>query len=171
MHRLKASVVIHVPEEICYREWSQFENFPKIFRYVKTVRQVEANHWRWTVTDPMGKDLHWEGIVDQMETNKVIRWHTPPEAEIASSGSVNFTSPTPDTTRLDVDMAYSAPFAPFGELLADLTRYPENMLEEELGHFKDYIEANFGALQATRVPHSNIKLEKERQLDREIKKP
>lgn len=110
----------------------------------QVAQQVEAHGgevWHWEVKGPMGRIFSWNaGIVLNMP-NKVVTWASAHDQELPTTGSVNFLKQPGDTqTLIEVKMSFSAPLPPFGELLADITHYGDNLLNECLADFKRYME-------------------------------
>ena len=139
MHRIASSIEINAPIEKCFQVWSDFERFPEFIENVKSVRK-NGKYWHWIVQGPFHETVEWDAEVDLRYENMAIIWSTPPESKIASSGTVNFTEPGPNRTLVEVVMTYSPPAGPFGELIADVTHYPDYMVDKALTSFKTRVE-------------------------------
>ena len=48
METIKETTELNVPVNTAYNQWTQFEDFPKFMEGVKSVRQLDDTHLRWT---------------------------------------------------------------------------------------------------------------------------
>lgn len=105
--------------------------------------------WEWEVQGPLGRIYTFRAGVVQEIPNKVISWSSAADQELATSGTVNFLKPRPEKppelpgdeqTLIEVKMSFSAASAPFGELMADVFRVGQNVVNECLEDFKNYVE-------------------------------
>ncbi len=142
MHRVASSVEISAPREDCFQTWMDFESFPDFMSQVLEVRPIPQG-WHWVVKGPMGKIVEWEGQIDLVYENKSVSWSTPPDAEVANSGTVNFLELSPNQTLVELTMTFSPPAAPIGELITDILHYPDHLVKRALEEFKNYVERRY----------------------------
>lgn len=165
MHNVQCSTIIYAPADFCYEAWCDFERFPdfmsRVIRVERRDREARVESglergevWRWVVRGPMNRSYEWDAAVVMMERNKAISWAPvagEPEKEVATSGSVNFLKLDPGKTLLEVKLTYSAPMPPFGELLADVLHYGDNLVDQSLQEFRTYVERQYTQTIPTRV--------------------
>ena len=48
MASVHESIVIDIPVNMAYNQWTQFEEFPNFMEGVKSVRQLDDTHLEWT---------------------------------------------------------------------------------------------------------------------------
>lgn len=154
MHSVNSSIIVHVPADFCYEAWCDFERFPDFMSRVVRVERVsgqgrvesgleEGEVWRWEVRGPLGRHYDWDAVVVLRERDKTLSWAPvagESETDVATSGSVNFLKLGPDRTLLEVKLTYSAPVPPFGELLADVLHYGDNLVDDSLREFRYHVE-------------------------------
>lgn len=106
----------------------------------KQVMDHGGQVYHWEIKGPFNRLYSWNaGVVLNIE-NKIITWASTHEQELPTGGSVNFLKQPKDQTLVEVKMTYSAPSPPFGELIADITHYGDNLVYECLEDFKSYVE-------------------------------
>jgi uncharacterized membrane protein len=111
--------------------------------------EVHGNRvWEWTVKGTMGQTLTTHvGIVMDMP-NKAVTWASTHDEELATSGSVNFLTPSGgkigrDQTLVEVKMSFSPPGGLLGELVSDMFHMGDNFLADALSDFKSYVEREY----------------------------
>lgn len=145
MGRVEKSIEVNAPVHECYRVWTDFENFPRFMKNVKSIRRKgDRNVWHWEVSGPAGKSVEWDAEVDSMQPNKVVSWHSVRDSEVDTSGAVTFQEMEMNRTRINVTMVYNPPAGAIGEFVADLFKNPEKMVEEDLENFKQLVEQRGG---------------------------
>jgi uncharacterized membrane protein len=143
------AVTINKPAEELFRFWRNFENLPSFMDHLESVTQHDGNS-HWVVKGPLGKKLEWDANISQERPNELIRWHSLPNSSIQHTGWVQF-SPAPGNrgTVVRVHLRYEPLLGKAGSALAiALGKHPEQMVREELRHFKALMEA--GEIPTTR---------------------
>jgi uncharacterized membrane protein len=108
---------------------------------VEEVKAHGGDVWHWEIRGPLGRIYSWNAGIVLNIPDKIISWASPQDPELPTSGSVNFLKQASDAqTLIEIKMSYSAPSPPFGELVADVMRYGDNLLYEALEDFKSYVE-------------------------------
>lgn len=137
MATVEKSIEIFAPVEDCYRIWTEFEQFPRFMKNVQAVEPTgDPKVWHWVVEGPLGKTVEWDAQLTEMQPNEVVAWQSVRNAEVRNAGEVHFEDLGNNKTRIDVSMSYEPPAGVVGELVADLFKNPEHMVEEDLEQFK-----------------------------------
>src|SRR5262249_16178927 len=146
------SVTVQAAAEECYRQWLQFDRFPKFMRRIVSVTRLMADvHardgsdmvqdtpdalWRCEVRGPFGRTYGLNIKLLYQEPDKCISWATSEEggnSDIESTGTVNFLKPAGEQeggpTLVNVTMSYS-PNGLFGDLITDMTAYGDNVVDD-----------------------------------------
>jgi len=137
-----AVVTIDKPIEELYSIWRNFQNLPSIMSYLEKVEIKDDTHSRWTVKAPTGMKASWDAEIINEVKNQVIGWRSLQDAQVANAGSVRFRpAPYGKGTELRVTLEYVAPGQKLGVAVAKwLGQNPEEQLQDDLEHFKQYIE-------------------------------
>lgn len=124
-----------------YAVWSNFETFPYFMKYVESVEKVGPRLSHWEVKGPLGTTVEWNAETTRTDPNQRIAWNTKDRSgTITTSGEVVFAELPAGETKITVTMNYSVPGGKLGEAVAQLFSDPEKRLEEDLRHFKQYVE-------------------------------
>lgn len=103
------------------------------------------NIWLWTVRGPFNRIYEFTAGLIMNVPNKVITWASMPDQDVPTTGSVNFLKQAGNaSTLIEVRMSFSAPNPPFGEIIADLFHYGDNVVNECLEDFKQHMEGDLG---------------------------
>jgi len=139
-----AVVTINRPVEELYPIWRNFQNLPSIMSYLEKVevKDKDATLSRWTVKSPVGVKVSWDAEIINEVRNEVIGWRSLEDAQVANAGSVRFRpAPYGNGTEMRVTLEYVAPGQKLGVAVAKwLGQNPEQQLQDDLEHFKQYIE-------------------------------
>jgi hypothetical protein len=111
-NKISSSVDVAVPVNTAYNQWTQFEEYPRFMKHVKSVRQVSDKSLHWTVTLGGAEREFDTEIVEQIPDQRIawrsvqgLRHHVlleyDPEGVIENVGSF-FGVPKAD---LDADLA------------------------------------------------------------------
>jgi uncharacterized membrane protein len=132
-----------------------------------------AEVWAFEVRGPFNRHYHFSAGVVMDQPNKIVSWASAPDQEIATGGSVNFLKLAGDhQTLVEVKMTYSAPLPPFGELVADVSHYGDNVVNECLLDFKRFMEREYGgALTPAERDTGKPVLKSEHDLRKEVGEP
>jgi uncharacterized membrane protein len=134
---------LEVPIEAVYGFWRRLENLPRVMSHLKEVRDLGGGRSHWVVEGPAGTTAEWDAEIINEVPNKVIGWRSIAGSEVATAGSVHFsTARQGRTTRLSVNLRYAAPGGNASRLLAYVMgRDPAAMIREDLRHVKQLLEA------------------------------
>jgi uncharacterized membrane protein len=142
MARFQETVDVIASANRCYRQWLQYEEFPRFMKHVKSISSIGANKWHWIVEGPLGKEVEWDAVMDGNEPNRIISWHSVGENDIGAEGVVTFQEVSPTTTRITSSIQFETPAGPLGEMVAAIFSNPNRMVKEDLECFKQLLESN-----------------------------
>lgn len=140
---VRESIRLEVPVEAVYRFWRQLSNLPRFMTHLKNVRELDETHSIWIACGPGDVEVEWDAEIVNDVPNEVIGWRSLPGSDIATAGSVRFSTVRQGrSTELSVHLQYAAPGGHAGRLLAlVLGRDPESMIREDLRRVKQLLEA------------------------------
>lgn len=134
MVRAEKSIEIEAPISECYRLWAFFEGYPRFIRHIQRVQQTDKNRWHWEAQSPQGKRLEWDVIVDVMELNKTLSWHSTPESPVNIRWTLHFTESERHWTLIKAEAEYipPSPDKSASEFTADMFRDLDGLVEDVL---------------------------------------
>jgi uncharacterized membrane protein len=116
---VREAMSLEVPLETVYDFWRHLENLPRVMTHLKEVRDLGGGRSHWVVEGPAGTTAEWDADIINEVPNKVIGWRSIPGSEVATAGSVHFsTARQGRTTRVSVNLQYAAPGGRASRLLA-----------------------------------------------------
>jgi uncharacterized membrane protein len=70
---IEQSIVVNVPVQMAYNQWTQFEEFPRFMDGVESVRQLDDKrlHWRANIG---GKVKEWDAEITEQHPDERIAW-------------------------------------------------------------------------------------------------
>jgi len=136
------AITIGRPAAELYRFWRDFENLPRFFRHLESVK-CEGNRSLWVTKGPAGLRAEWDAEIINEETNRLIAWRSLEGSRVSTAGSVHFTpAPGDRGTEVRVVLKYDPPGGKLGSLFARLFgQSPEQQIQEDLRRFKQLVEA------------------------------
>jgi len=146
--RIEHSVTINKPREELYRFWRRFENLPRFMSHLKEVRETGGNRSHWVANGPMGMNVEWDAEIITDRPNEAISWRSTEGSDVATAGSVHFTeSPVKGWTEVRVNLKVDPPAGKLGNALAAMFgQNPDRQVREDLGRFKQFMEAGEAAM-------------------------
>jgi uncharacterized membrane protein len=141
--RVEKSVTINRPASELYSFWRNFENLPLFMNHLESVRSTGGERTHWVAKAPAGTTVEWDAEVYNEKRDELIAWRTLEGSQVASAGSVRFEeSPDGTATTVRVTLKYDPPGGKLGSLVASLFgENPEQQIDEDLGRFKQLMEA------------------------------
>ena len=136
MASVHESIVVDVPVDTAYNQWTQFEEFPKFMEGVKSVRQLDDTHLQWTV-EIGGQEHTWEAEISEQMPNRAISWRA--REGKYNSGKVTFESLSGEKTRIDVELTYDA--EGWKESMGSALGFDDRQVGSDLERFKELIES------------------------------
>ncbi|HYE34254.1 SRPBCC family protein [Methylocaldum sp.] len=136
MASLHKSIEIDVLVQVAYNQWTQYEEFPAFMENVREVRRVDDTHlhWRGMIA---GKPLEWDTEIVEQVPEKRIAWRNPAAPD--NHGVIMFESLNKGRARVTLDVEYQPESVE--EKIGDLLGIMEANLEDDLQHFKEFVEA------------------------------
>lgn len=136
MTQVIETVDMHVPVDVAYRTWTNFEDFPKIFSDVMSVSQVADNLTTWKVKVG-GVERDFKAQITEQHSNERVAWNST-GGEVDHAGVITFHRLSDDESRLTVQLDWEATglLENLGAALGVDNRAIKNQLEK----FKDYVE-------------------------------
>ena len=140
--RIHKSLHIQRPLEACYRFWRNFENFPQFMQHVEAVQVVDATRTHWRVRAPLGQHVEWTAELFSDIPSQQLGWRTLAGSAVEHTGVVRFLPVSDDqSTRLDIELSYHAPFGKAGVILAKIFGgEPSQQIDDDLRRFKQLLE-------------------------------
>lgn len=136
MATIKEDIVIDAPVDVAYGQWTQFEDFPRFMKNVKTVRQLDDSRLMWTA-EIAGREYSWEAKIIEQQPNSRIAWRA--SEGLQNGGNVTF-SPADggSKTRLHVELDYE----PQGvmEKVGSAVNVDDVVVKTDLRRFKELVE-------------------------------
>jgi uncharacterized membrane protein len=108
MH-LRFSFVVPQPASTVFRFCSDFENFPRFIRALRTVEDFGDGRSHWVSSTPSGGTLEWDAQTTKYVTNRVIAWQNNPRSRVRMDGTIRFVPENAGETCLKVALDYSVP--------------------------------------------------------------
>ena len=139
MATIEKSIDVRCPIEIAYRQWAQFENYPRIMDEVVSVTRTAAGVLNWRIRTPGGY-FEWQVEITSKLPNRRIAWASPSCS--GCSGMVSLHSLPGFRTRVMLQLAYPSEVLPAHlDAVTTMRRYVERSLQ----NFKRLIEGGAGS--------------------------
>jgi len=136
MAKIEKDIVVDVPVEAAYDQWTQFESFPEFMKGVKEVVQLDEKRLRWSA-EIAGKDEEWEAEITEQVPNRHIAWRSVTGA--MNAGSVRFQPAGDGKTKVSLELMYEPRDA--AEKVGDALGFLERQVSADLERFKKFIES------------------------------
>jgi uncharacterized membrane protein len=143
------TIIVKADASEVYRAWSNFENFPKFMKNIKSVTKTGDRMSHWMMDGPLGKTIEWDAETTRLDENKRVAWSSKDHdnSDITTSGQVTFNELPHNETEVTVTMQYKPKKGgAVGNALTQLFSNPEAQLEEDLQNFKKFIEGKHDRL-------------------------
>ncbi|SCY07939.1 SRPBCC family protein [Flavobacterium caeni] len=140
---IRSSVVIDKPVDEVYAFWRKLENLPTFMNHLESVKPIDKITSEWKIKGPAGiGSLAWKAHILMDEPNKVLSWHSLPDAKISNSGKVSFVD-LGDKTEVDLTLSYRAPMGVAGQQAAKwLNPWFDKMVARDFANLKSHLENN-----------------------------
>lgn len=141
--RVEEAVTIKRSPEDLYRFWRNFQNLPRVMRYLESVTVITPTRSHWVAKAPAGQTVAWDAEIISEKENEMIGWRSVDGALVPNAGSVHFTrAPSDLATIVKVNVKYDLPGGQFGETVAKLFgTSPSTTVAEDLRRFKAMMES------------------------------
>jgi uncharacterized protein YndB with AHSA1/START domain len=133
--KVEKSVVVDVPVETAYNQWTQFEEFPHFMGGISEIRQLDDTTLHW-VAQIGGVKREWKATILEQVPNEKVSWAATEGA--TNAGAVSFAPAGPARTTVRLELEYE----PEGvvENVADKAGLVGRRVEADLEKFKSFIE-------------------------------
>jgi uncharacterized membrane protein len=145
MNTVEKSIVVDVPVNTAYNQWTQFEEFPQFMEGVQSVRQEGDTHLFWKANIG-GKDVEWEADIIEQTPDRQVAWKSTTGAY--NAGTVMFSPEGAGQTRITLRLEYEP--EGFFESVGSALRFVGGRVEGDLERFKEFIEERGGETGAWR---------------------
>jgi uncharacterized membrane protein len=136
MAAIEQSIVVNVPVQMAYNQWTQFEEFPRFMDGVESVRQLDDKrlHWRANIG---GKVKEWDAEITEQHPDERIAWTARSGAR--NAGVVTFHRLDENRTKIMLQVDYE----PEGvvETVGDTVGVVSGRIKADLERFKEFIES------------------------------
>jgi uncharacterized membrane protein len=142
MGYLETTMEVDAPVHLCFEMWTCSQCPSPFFRVVESsLTRGNQTFWQWQITDPhLQKPIQWETVLDVLDEDRVISWHSAERALVDASGAIQFEALGEERTRLHVEIMLNPPVKS-GEFVGELFgKRVEQMLFEDLQAFKAHAE-------------------------------
>ena len=136
MASVERSIVVKVPLQTAYNQWTQFEEFPRFMEGVEKVQQMGDKRLHW-VAEIAGKTEEWDAEITEQRPDERVAWKS--TTGRTNAGAVTFHRLSDAETKLMVQIDYE----PEGvvEKVGDAIGVVERRTKGDLERFKEYIES------------------------------
>jgi uncharacterized protein YndB with AHSA1/START domain len=133
--KVEKSVVVDVPVETAYNQWTQFEEFPHFMGGISEIRQLDDTTLHW-VANIGGVKREWKATILEQVPNEKVSWAATEGA--TNAGAVYFAPAGASQTSVRLELEYE----PEGvvENVADKVGLVGRRVEADLEKFKSFIE-------------------------------
>ncbi len=133
---VEESIEVNVPIRTAYKQWTQFEDFPKFMDSVHEVRQLDNRHLHWRA-QVAGKEKEWDAEITEQIPDRRIAWRS--TGGVPNGGVVTFHKISDNVTRIMLQMDYQPEGAI--EQIGDALGAVRMEARSNLQRFKDMVEA------------------------------
>jgi uncharacterized membrane protein len=139
---VREAIRLEMPLDAVYHFWRRLENLPLFMSHLQEVRDLGGGRSHWVAEGPADIPVEWDAEIINDVPNEVIGWRSIAGSDIATAGSVRFsTARQGRETQLSVHLQYAAPGGNAARLLAFvLGRDPASMIREDLRRVKQLLE-------------------------------
>jgi uncharacterized membrane protein len=134
--KVEESLLVNVPVDTAYNQWTQFEDFPQFMSGVESVKQLSDDRLEW-IAKIAGVRRQWQTKILEQVPDRKIAWAAAEGA--TNAGAVTFEDIGGGQTRVNLTLEYE----PEGliENVGDKLNIVENRAEADLERFKEFIES------------------------------
>jgi uncharacterized protein YndB with AHSA1/START domain len=133
--KVEKSIVVNVPVDTVYNQWTQFEEFPHFMGGITEIRQLDDTRLQW-VAEIAGVKRQWEARILEQKPNEKVAWAATEGA--TNAGAVYFAAAGAGQTTVRLELEYE----PEGvvETIGDKLGVVERRVQADLEKFKSFIE-------------------------------
>ena len=134
--KVEKSIVVNVPVDTVYNQWTQFEEFPQFMQGVEKVEQLDDKRLHWHA-DIGFKEKQWDAVIVDQVPDQRIAWQS--TSGVPNGGAVTFQPVDANRTLVKLRLNYD----PEGllENVGDSLGIVSRRVEGDLERFKTFIES------------------------------
>lgn len=118
-----AKVSIALPRDRVYAFYRDAANLPRFMEYLERIEPIDAKRALWVMREPGGGTRQWVSVTIEDVPGERIAWKTDADAEVQSTGWVEFRDgPQGRGTEVGVMIAYEPRYGQFGRVAAKAMR-------------------------------------------------
>ena len=136
MNTVEKSIVVDVPVNTAYNQWTQFEEFPQFMEGIEKVRQEGDSHTHWHA-NIAGKEVQWDADITEQTPDQRVSWRS--TTGVHNAGTVSFQSQGADRTNVTLRLEYEP--EGFFETVGSALGFVDSRVEGDLERFKTFIES------------------------------
>jgi len=106
---LRLSIVVPHPLTTVFRFFSDFENYPRLVRALRSVEDFGDGRAHWVASGMGGRILEWDSVTTKYVTNRVIAWQSTPSSFVCASCTVRLVPERGGGTCVKLAIDYSVP--------------------------------------------------------------
>jgi uncharacterized membrane protein len=136
MVQIIETVDVHVPVDIVYNQWTQFESFPQFLDEVESIVQLDDTHTRWAVKVG-GAERTFDAEITEQHPDERVAWKSV-GGDTEHAGVVTFHKLDELETRVTAQIDWE----PEGllEKVGSLVGAGSHAVKKDLHNFKTFIE-------------------------------
>ncbi len=135
METIEKAIEVAAPLSRVYKQWTQFQDFPKFMEGVAQVRPIDDKHLHW-VARIGGKQKEWDAEIVEQVPEQRIGWRS--TTGTVNSGTVQFQARDGSHTVITLRMQYEPESAL--ERLGDSMGLVAKRVEGDLKRFRDLMQ-------------------------------
>lgn len=136
--RVEETIEVGVPVSAAYRQWTQFEDFPRFMEGIEEVTQLDDTLLRWAARIA-GKREEWEARITDRTPDRRVAWTSVSGKE--TDGEVTFQPSGSGRTRIHVSMSYRPDAL---DRVGGAMRLDDRRVRGDLRRFKELVETSAG---------------------------
>jgi ribosome-associated toxin RatA of RatAB toxin-antitoxin module len=139
--KVEKSVVVDLPLNTVYNQWTRFEEFPEFMGAVEQVTQLSDDRLEW-VAELGGVRRQWVAKILEQVPDRKVAWAAVEGA--TNAGEVTFSAIAPSQTEVHLSMEYEP--EGFVEKVGEFLNIIATQAEDDLENFKRFVERSGAAV-------------------------
>ena len=137
MVQIIETIDVHVPIDVAYNQWTQFESFPQFLDEVESIVQLDDTHTRWKV-NVGGATREFDAEITEQHPEERIAWAST-SGEAKHAGVVTFHRLDDAKTRVMIQIDWE----PEGlvEKAGAALGFDDRQVKADAKKFKEFIES------------------------------
>jgi uncharacterized membrane protein len=135
------TVTINRPRSQLFAFWRDFSLLPSFMDNVERIDILTPSRSHWVVKAPAGKSVEWDAVITEERQDELIAWTSSEDADVVSSGRIEFRDAGERGTLVTATIAYEPPAGLLGKFVAKIfQREPAIQARRDLRRFKQLME-------------------------------